>query len=444
MSLSVPQPLLSAAATAPGRLAVEAEDGSASFAALAEATLARAGWLDAHGVGPGARVALVAEPSLAFVEAFFAVMATGALVAPLDPQAGDQERRDTLLRLSPTHTYLPKDIGRAAPLPERFLDLEAPLLALSTSGSSGAPRVITLQVSQVLFSAMGSALRLGHHLDDRWLLCLPLHHVGGLSILIRAAWGATSVQMLPRFSARQAAARLDSGTISLVSVVPAMLDAILKARVEAPFPRALRAILLGGDRAPPELLRRAASIQAPVWLTWGMTETSSQVATGPALPGASAVGAPLAFARVEAGGDGALSVRGPLAAGGQFLTADRGAVTPEGLVIVEGRRDLAFITGGENVDPARVESALTAHPDVASALVLPLPDPHLGSVPAAVLVPRGDKRPSPEELSIALAPSIPRHEHPRRVAWVEALPRSSAGKPSRDSARRLFFQEESR
>lgn len=443
-ALSVPHPLASAALASPDRLAIEADDGQRSFRQLREVVAEKAGWLLERGAKPGRVVALVGEPSLEWVEAFFAITWTGAIAAPIDPRAPRTAQDALIARLEAAIVVAPGELERRTAVPERFWPLEETRLVLSTSGSTGAPALVRLTTAQLIFSAFGSALRLGHHRDDRWLLCLPLHHVGGLSILIRASLGATPVTLHGRYSARRAAEALDSGAITLVSLVPAMLSSILDARDAAPFPPRLRAILLGGDQAPAELVERARALGAPLALTWGMTETASQVATlldAAGFQGTEA-GPPLAFARVSADAEGGLVVEGPIAPGGRLETRDRGRVRADGQVEVHGRRDLVFITGGENVDPAAVERALLTHASVKDALVLALSDPRLGSVPAALLVARGGDRPTAEDLARDLAPLIPRHERPRRIAWVEAIPRSATGKISRDAARRLFLEEE--
>src|SRR5690606_4255140 len=108
--------------------------------------------------------------------------------------------------------------------------------------------------------------------------CLPLNHVGGLSILYRCAWYATTVELHPRFDADAVSRSIDDGA-SLVSLVPTMLERVLDARRDRPFPPRLRAILLGGARTPEALVSRCRAIGAPVSLTWGMTEAASQVAT---------------------------------------------------------------------------------------------------------------------------------------------------------------------
>lgn len=94
-------------------------------------------------------------------------------------------------------------------------------------------------------------------------------------MLLRGAVLGITVLALPRFDAARVAQALDSGEATLVSLVPAMLERVLNARPARPFPRSLRAILLGGDAASPALLERCRELGAPIALTWGMTETGS-------------------------------------------------------------------------------------------------------------------------------------------------------------------------
>ncbi len=458
--LTLPNPLESAAWARPDTPAVVAPDGAATYAELRVAVARRAGAFARRGVAPGARVALLGAPSLDWAVTLHAVGWLGAVAAPLPVGAPRDELRarcesaqarwgwadeahEPALRALDLE-LLPGDEGASPPSAHPW-PLDAPRWCVHTSGTTGSARAVTLTAAQVLFGALGSAIRLGHHLDDRWLCCLPLHHVGGLSILARCAWLGTTVVLAPRFDASAVARALDGGEVSLVSLVPTMLERVLDARAERPFPPSLRAILLGGAAARPALLARCARLTAPVALTWGMTETASQVATG--LPGeldpASGVGAPLPFARVEARAGGRLWVSGPLAAasspGGAFETADRGAVDAQGRVHVLGRADDVLVSGGENVCPRRVEAALRAHPGVADALVVGLPDPTWGARIGAVLTPAGDGAPpSDAALRAWCRERLRAPEIPRVWRWTQMLPRTSLGKPSRAAARELL------
>ena len=108
---------------------------------------------------------------------------------------------------------------------ERFWPLDETRFVLLTSGTTAVPQPIRLKTSQLVLSAFGSAMRLGHGIDDVWLLALPLHHVGGLQLLMRALWGVTTVRVHEPFAPAVLAQALDAGAISLVSLVPSMLGA---------------------------------------------------------------------------------------------------------------------------------------------------------------------------------------------------------------------------
>src|SRR5688572_22837133 len=129
------------------------------------------------------------------------------------------------------------------------------------------------------WSAMGSALNLGNHADDRWLLVLPMFHVGGLAIVMRSVIYGVPAIIHTRFDPEAANAAIDDQGVTLVSVVATMLDRMLTARADRPYPATLRAVLLGGGPAPRPLLERCARIGVPVVQTYGMTETASQAVT---------------------------------------------------------------------------------------------------------------------------------------------------------------------
>ncbi|MDP6946846.1 MAG: class I adenylate-forming enzyme family protein, partial [Myxococcota bacterium] len=351
-----------------------------------------ASWLASAGVGVGDVVALHAPVDLNWWVAFHGIAWLGAVPAPLDPYrtpgAGLARQLDTLrptLVLSATSIAGPWRCVRmpgsvdAPPCEPASWPLGAPRLVVLTSGTTGEPKVVSLSALQLVLSAFGSASRLGHEPSDRWLCVLPLHHIGGLSIALRAAWLGVTVVLHPRFDAPEVAARLDSGDVTMVSLVPSMLTAILDAREQVPFHPRLRVVLLGGAATTPALLARCQSLSVPVARTWGMTEAASQVATAP--PGDWAPGMPqLPFAEVTVLG-GVLHVAGPLVGGGVMATGDLGHVDACGRVHVSGRRDAVIITGGEKVPAALIEAALDEHPAVAEACVVGLPDRRWGHRP---------------------------------------------------------------
>jgi O-succinylbenzoic acid--CoA ligase len=461
----IPHPLQSTAIARPDLrlLTVSGEQHLALTAReLRDRARRRAAVMANVGIGAGQTVALAGLPSASWVEAFFAIGWLGAIAAPLDPSATPSELKRQLDLLRPTLLIgadQPQRAAEALGVTARSLDdqvagsstirepaeqsawpkerpwpLGEPRVALFTSGSTGHPKLVTLETQQLLFSALGSAIRLGHQLDDCWLLCLPLHHIGGLSILLRAAWLGFEVELLPRFDAQRVADALDSGRVSLVSLVPTMLDRVLDARQERPFPKKLRAILLGGAACPRQLLARCQKISAPLCLSWGMTETASQVATS--APGAydenGARGAlpPLPFCRVESQ-EGRLTVLGPPAKG-EHTTGDLGQVDAQHRITVYGRADDVVISGGKLIDPQEVADVLRAHPAVDDAVVIGRPNEQWGQRPVGVLVGAAD-RVTQRELEAHCRQRLSSFKIPDGFIWLQSLPRNAQGKLDRAS-----------
>ncbi len=272
-------------------------------------------------------------------------------------------------------------------------------VVIHTSGTTGEPKPIALSAGNVLASALGTAALLGVHQDDRWLTPLPLHHVGGLMVLLRSVIYATT-----------AAIGAHDPDATLASLVPTQL-----ARGgDAGMPR-LRAILLGGgpvsdaQRARPDVLE-----------TYGMTETTSMATLG---------GWPLPGVDVAIADDGEILVSGPIVAGGgTHRTGDLGVIE-NGRLRVTGRKTDTIITGGENVAPAEVEAVLEQHPGVREAAVVGRPDAEWGEALAALIVGDAD----PEDLRAFARDRLPGFKVPKSVETVRSLPRTASGKLLRRS-----------
>ena len=300
-------------------------------------------------------------------------------------------------------------------------------LRLLTSGSTGRPSVIDLTEDQLIASVEGSKKRLGCRSSDRWLCCLPLHHIAGVSILLRTHDVGATVVLQPRFDPAKVNSAIDSQNITMVSLVPSMLKRVLDDRHGRPFPDTLRLILLGGASAPKALIERCKAINAPVALTWGMTETASQIATR--FPGdlrlEPDVGLPLPKHQVVVE-DGKLVVLGPIAPNGRFVTNDCGYIDSEGRVIVTGRGHRLIISGGENVDPFEVEAVLARHPNIESAAVVGVMSNQWGQQVEAFLV----GSPS-DDIDPFIRQHLQAHQRPKRLHWVSQLPRTALGKIDR-------------
>ncbi len=353
--------------------------------------------------------------------------------------------------------------------PDLEHDSNAVLAIIYTSGTTGQPKGAMLTVSNFWWSAIGSALNLGTHTDDRWLACLPLFHVGGLSIVMRAAIYGIAAEVHDTFDAERVNSAIDNDGVTIVSVVAVMLQHMLDAHGDRPYPASLRCVLLGGGPASRSLLERCAKIGVPVVQTYGLTETCSQCAT---LSPQDATGKPgssgkalypneLCIVRdasrdAVSGEEGEIIVRGPVVMSGYagkpeetaraikdgwLHTGDIGRIDEEGFLYVLDRRDDLIITGGENVYPAEVESVLASHPSVAEAAVIGADDPEWGQRVVAVV--------RLEDASVAAKDNGPAllnycrerlagYKLPAEFRFVtEPLPRTASGKLRRTALREI-------
>jgi O-succinylbenzoic acid--CoA ligase len=428
------------AQSCPERTALVTEASSVTYAELeAEATwVARR--LAAYGVRRGATAALTMHPRREEVVLLHALMKLGAVALPLSPQLTEAERAAILAAERPA-----VDLNDAAELPQTEADL--PLLGehdmddlqcrILTSGTSGEPRPVSLTYGNFLFSAVGSAFNLGVDPADRWLCCLPLSHVAGLSIIVRSVIYGTTVVLLDGFETEQVATTLVSGDISVVSLVPTQLIRLLDAGADLSAPRA---VLIGGGPVPPDTLQEALERGATVVQTYGMTETCSQVTTLAPEDAARKVGSagrPLLTTHVRIA-DGEILVQGPtvsrdaLDPDGWLHTGDVGHIDEEGFLYVDGRSSETIVTGGENVMPAEVEAVLLSHPAVEDAAVVGRPDPEWQEAVCGLVVLSDGAEASEEELRSHCSGSLAGFKVPKRVDFVSSLPRTAAGKLLRD------------
>jgi o-succinylbenzoate---CoA ligase len=400
--------LTSAARARPDHPAVVAGGEAVTYAELDERATRAARRLAARGVRPGDCVRVSHPPGIAFAELLHAVPRLGAVLEPVAPEDPPEP--------------VPEGPEADAELRVAF-DPDSVHSVIHTSGTTGEPKPIELTYANHAASAAASADALGVDPADRWLCPLPLHHVGGLGVLIRCAVNRTTAVLHRRFDAERVKRTLEAGEVTLASLVPTMLVRLRDAGLaSAP---GLRAIALGGGPIPAGLLDWAAKAGIPVTPVYGMTETCSQVVAGS--PGRPLEGVEL---RIGVGGEilvrGAMVAPGCLAADGWLHTGDLGRLDGHGRLQVEGRLKELIVTGGENVAPLEVEQALLAHPAVADAAVVGRPDPEWGEAIAAFVVlrePAGE-----EELRSWCRARLAPHKVPKRIEIVEALPRSAAGK----------------
>jgi O-succinylbenzoic acid--CoA ligase len=426
-------------------------------------------------------VAVLAGNSGAYVRVVHAIARLGAVLLPLNirlapaelafqvQDAGasmviaDHERLDVAKALRLPVASL-QDVTKPSTMPELFqappFVLGETISVLYTSGTTGRPKGAIQTFGNHYWSATASNLNLGTNEDDRWLAALPLFHVGGLSILLRSVLFGMTAVVHESFDPARANAAIDDG-VTVMSVVANMLQRMLDERGECPYPFHLRCMLLGGGPAAQPLLEACAARGVPVVQTYGLTETASQLTTlapADALRKLGSAGKALSGSEVRivgedgrdcaANGPGEIIARGPTVTPGYLNrpeataealrdgwlhTGDLGYLDAEGYLYVLDRRTDLIVSGGENVYPAEIESALQSHPAVLEAGVIGVADDRWGQVPHAVVVLRPGAATTAGELIEWCKAHLASYKTPRGVSFVESLPRNAAGKLVRAS-----------
>ncbi len=441
--------LARAAELAPDATAVAAPEGSWTFAELDAEVSARARALRAAGCRPGRWVAAVLRSDRAGVIDWLAILRAGALALPIPPRM-PEAARDALLAEHGITQLIPEAgaapildtpaepaAGSASVALHRTLPPNAACGGILTSGSTGEPRVVVHSYANHVRSAQGSARLIPLGPGDRYLLSLPIHHVGGLAILFRCLEGRATLVLGGRAEDPDF---LAAEGVTHVSMVETQLRRLLDAAGPAP---ALRCILLGGGPVAEEVLERARQRGLQCLTSYGLTEMSSQVVTR-SPDGRDVV---LPHRELALADDGEIRVRGGTRCLG-YLRRGRieGIADPEGWLAtgdlgrwrdgrleILGRKDNRFISGGENIQPEAIEAALREHPAIEQAVVVPRPDPEFGHRPAAFL--RGGTLPSPESLRAWLRERISPHLLP--VAFYPLPEQEGLKVRRRDLAERL-------
>jgi o-succinylbenzoate---CoA ligase len=428
--------LAASAGAFPERSALITDQDRLSYAELEQQASVAARRLSGLGVGKGDRVVLVLQPSSAYGVLLHALMKLEAVAAPIDPGLTDRELDRCLEGLGAKLVITdPRQVSEAKEAGVELaddLELDSVQCVIHTSGSGGRPKPVELTSANHLWSALGSAARIGIDPADRWLCCLPLHHIGGLAIVLRSALYGTGV-VLTSFDAERIGVLIPSEHVTLASLVGTTLTRLLDAGVELDR---LRCALLGGGPVTAGTIDRALEAGVPIAPTYGLTEAGSQVTTLPPAdvrrkPGS--VGTPILPSELRIEG-GVILVRGPNVAPGRrgkdgwLRTGDLGRIDEDGHLYVVGRADEVIVTGGENVSPEEVEDVLCAHPAVADAGVAGRDDPEWQSAVVAAVVLRDGVEATEAELRDFCRARLAGFKVPKQIAFVESLPRDDRGK----------------
>jgi fatty-acyl-CoA synthase len=351
--------------------------------------------------------------------------------------------------------------------------LEDPCLIMYTSGTTGRPKGAVLTHGNMTWNATNLMLGLGITSDERTLALAPLFHIGGLNGTVNSALLAGGCAVIARrFDPAETLRVVDEQRVSSFFAVPTMLDAM--ARDPAFGTRdlsTLRTIGAAGAAVPLVTLRTWLDRGVTMQQCYGMTEAApacTVLDSADAKRKVGSAGKPVFFTDVrvvrpdgaEAVVDevGEVQVQGPnLMAGywndpertaevlidGWYRTGDAGSVDDEGFLYIRDRYKDMIISGGENVYPAEVESALLELPTVLEAAVIGVPDETWGEVGLAVLVIEDDAERDPEAIRTALRERLAGFKVPRHVTFADDLPKTATGKVQKVDLRARLSKETS-
>jgi malonyl-CoA/methylmalonyl-CoA synthetase len=438
--------------------------------------------LDGAGLRPGDRILISADTSLELVEAHVAALRLGLVVVPANtayrereiahlvrdagPKAAlvdDPERAGWIGRAATGALVMGPDVDLPGPPGSPVLDVagpDDPALIGYTSGTTGAPKGAVLSQRNLLASSESVRIAWRWTADDRLVLALPLFHIHGLGVGLHGTLlaGASAV-LLPRFDPDAVLDAIAAHDATLFFGVPTMYARLAASPRLAELGR-LRLCVSGSAPLPPALFDRIADGSGQrVLERYGMTETGMNVSNpceGERRPGT--VGFPLPGVELRLGPADEVLLRGPNVfsgywrrpestaaaftelegeGGGWFRTGDIGEFDADGYLRLVGRARDLIITGGLNVYPREVEDVLLEHPAVAEVAVAGVSDDEWGEVVAAWVVPARDAagRPPPAELTEFAAERLARFKCPRRIVYVDALPRNALGKVLRHELR---------
>ncbi|WP_410983950.1 o-succinylbenzoate--CoA ligase [Bacillus cereus] len=476
---TMPNWLMQRAFLTPERIAIETKEERMSFAELHEKVLSVCEHLSYLQVEKGQKVAVLMKNGTEMITVVHALSYIGAVAVLLNTRLSREELlwqmedaevvclvTDREFETEQVPVYIFEEVmhgpKKTAVVQEEF-SLEEQMTIIYTSGTTGKPKGVILTYGNHWASAVGSSLNLGLRDDDCWLACMPMFHVGGLCLLMKNVMYGMRVLLVPKYDPDFIHEAIKTQGVTIISVVSKMLTDLLERLREEKYPNSLRCMLLGGGPAPRPLLETCVAKGIPIYQTYGMTETSSQICTLSAdymLKKVGSAGKPLFSCqlRIEKDGkvmppnvEGEIVVKGPNVTRGYFKredatretiangwlhTGDLGYLDEEGFLYVLDRRSDLIISGGENIYPAQIEEVLLANPMVAEAGVVGKVDEQWGQVPAAFIVKAGHV--TEEEIIRFCEEKLAKYKVPKEVHFLSELPRNASKKLLRRELRQLL------
>jgi len=470
--------------------------GSLTSRELATLARAQAAQLDHLGVPVGGRVAVISQNSARLLTSFFGVSGWGRILVPVNFRLSLAEIEYIVGHSGASVVYADpelKDKLDALHVPHKFVLGEDDHLFLRnteprtwdqpdendtatinyTSGTTARPKGVQLTHRNLWLNATVFGLHMGVSDRDVYLHTLPMFHANGWGMpYVVTGMGGQHV-VLRKVDGTEILRRVDKHGVTLLCAAPAVVSACLDAVAdwdgEIPGRDRVRIVVAGAPPPTRTIERVRDELGWQFNQIYGLTETSPIVTVNRMRAEWDDLSSTEQARRLGRAGAPALGVRvwtdregevltasnhnlegyweqpdetARVQEGDAFHTGDGGYLDDEGYLVISDRKKDVIISGGENVSSIEVEDALMSHPAVREVAVIGIPDGRWGELVTALVVPDGE--PTAEELIAHCRTALAGYKCPKRVDFVDALPRTATGKLQKFKLREPFWKDEER
>lgn len=455
----------------PDSTAVIYNDKKISYGELNSLVKRTALFLYEKGIQENDITVLLSGNRLEFIVAVLALWEIGAVPVPLNTKLLDKDLNEQIKFLNSGFIIKSKEFRnvsttgksiliRLTELPDNeektsqinFSENKTALI-LFTSGSSGKPKAVMLSFENLIQSAVIGNKVLNQTSKDKWLASLPFYHIGGFSIIFRVLMFGTSIIIPDSLSNDNLSESIKKNKPALISLVTTQLKNFIDKDFTPPIE--LRTVLLGGGFSDKNLILKAIDKGWMIAKVYGSTETSSLIsfmnpdevkkkpeASGKAIP-------PNKIIITDEGG---IAIQSPAVMKGYFnndetagvikdgyyFTGDIGYLDDEGYLFVEAKRNNLIISGGENINPFEVENFILTHSEIKEACVIGIDSEEWGQIVSAAVVLKEGEALSEKKLRDFLRDKLPSFKIPKKIKFVNQLPKSGLGKILRNKVKNLF------
>jgi len=377
--------------------------------------------LSVAGIKPRDRIAILSENTIECAALIVSLWKIGSVAVPFSTRLPVDRLNDLLKQmsckcifLSQTYETTDVEIERLKidcfvssqlswcniKLDDLKLCLDADASIIFTSASTGSAKGVLHTIGNHYYSALGAHNNMPFIKGDVWVMSLPICHVSGFSLIMRSMIEGAGLYFPKEGEPLNVA--IKNPALTHISLVSAQLSKLLQDKESIKRLKKFKAILIGGSAVPPKLIEEALSNHLPVFKTYGSTEAASQVTTtrpGDLRSDLNSSGRVLDYRQLKISDDGEILVKGKTLFKGYVTidgfisaidekgfthTGDTGELKDSNL-FVTGRKDLMFISGGENIHPQEIERAIEQIKNVEQAIVVPMDDEVFGQIPAAII-----------------------------------------------------------